>query len=69
VTLEDIVFIAVAAVISGADTFVEIAEYGRRKYKWLKGILELPNGIASHETFGRVFSLIDPQQFKECFLG
>ncbi len=66
--LVDILFIAVAAVTAGADTFVEIEEYGKIKYEWLKGFLELPNGIASHDTFGRVFSLIDPGQFKECFL-
>ncbi len=66
--LVDILFIAVAAVIAGADTFVEVQEYGKVKHQWLKGFLELPHGIASHDTFGRVFSAIDPQQFKECFL-
>ena len=41
--LVDILFIAAAAVISGADSFVEIEMYGQRKYKWLRQFLELPN--------------------------
>jgi len=66
--LVDILFIAVAAVIAGADGFVEIEVYGERKHEWLKRFLELPNGIPSHDTFGRVFAAIDGQQLKECFL-
>jgi len=66
--LVDILFIAVAAVIAGADSFVEIEIYGERKHDWLREFLELPNGIASHDTFGRVFAAIDGSQLKECFL-
>jgi hypothetical protein len=51
----DIVTIAVCAVISGADTFVDIADWGHAKRDWLEDWLALPNGIPSHETFGRVF--------------
>ena len=43
--------------------------YGKAKYEWLKGFLELPNGIPSHDTFSRVFARIDPKQFQECFLS
>ncbi len=48
--LIDIITIAICAVISGADTWVDIQMYGEAKYKWLKNFLELPNGILSHDT-------------------
>ena len=66
--LIDIVTITICAVISGADTFVEIEEYGNAKHKWLKQFLQLPNGIPSHDTFSRVFARIDTQEFQQCFL-
>lgn len=65
--LIDIVTIAICAVICGADGFIEIADYGKAKYDWFKGFLKLPNGIPSHDTFGRVFSLISPSEFQCCF--
>jgi hypothetical protein len=61
--LIDIVAIAILAVISGADGWVSIELYGKAKYEWLKGFLELPNGIPSHDTFSRVFARIKPKQF------
>jgi predicted transposase YbfD/YdcC len=67
--LLDIIVIAICSVICGADEWTEIEEYGKTKQEWLKGFLELPNGIPSHDTFGRVFSRIDPKQFQECFLS
>src|SRR4028119_2082921 len=42
--------------------------YGKAKYEWLKGFLELPKGIPSHDTFSRVFARSEPKQFQECFL-
>ncbi len=66
--LLDIVTIAVCAIVGGADTFTEIAEYGRAKEQWLRGFLALPNGIPSHDTFGRVFALLEPERFETCFL-
>ena len=65
--LMDIVGITVCAVIAGADGWVGVASFGKAKEAWLRTFLELPNGIPSHDTFGRVFSLIDPQAFEECF--
>jgi len=65
--LIDVVTIAICAVICGADGFTEIADYGKAKYDWFKGFLELPNGIPSHDTFGRIFSLISPDEFQHCF--
>jgi len=65
--LVDILVITILATICGADTWVEIQEFGVAKHDWLKTFLELPNGIPSHDTFGRVFALIDPDKFEECF--
>lgn len=66
--LLDILVIALCGVICGADSWVEIAEVGQAKEAWLKQFLQLPNGIPSHDTFGRVFALLDPQAFQQCFL-
>jgi len=65
--LHDIVFITIAAVICGCDEWNDIEEFGQIRYEWLKTILELPNGIPSHDTFNRVFSLLDPQELQQCF--
>lgn len=67
--LLDIIVIAICAVLCGADGWAAVEAFGKAKYKWLKGFLELPHGIPSHDTFGRVFSLISPVQFQECFLS
>src|SRR5919205_1623579 len=67
--LIDILVIAVCAVVAEADTFEDIALYGRCKQDWLKNFLELPNGIPSHDTFRRVLMLIDPEAFEHCFLA
>jgi predicted transposase YbfD/YdcC len=65
--LMDVVFIAVCALLSGANDFVGMEKFGKTKIDWLKKYLELPNGIPSHDTFGRVIQAIDPQQFVNCF--
>lgn len=67
--LLDIITIAVCAIIAGADSFVEIEEYGRARLAWFASFLELPNGIPSHDTFGRVFARLDPEAFERCFLS
>lgn len=67
--LIDIIFITVAAVISGAEDWNDIEDYGDNKEEWLKTVLELPNGIPSHDTFNRVFSLIDPVALQQCFIS
>ena len=66
-TLIDIIAIAVCATIAGADGWAPIALYARSKEAWLRTFLELPNGIPSHDTFGRVFCLLDPQAFQDAF--
>lgn len=65
--LLDIVVLAICGVICGADDWVSIQEFGEAKLEWFQGFLELPNGIPSHDTFGRVFGLLDPDQFHTCF--
>lgn len=65
--LTDVITIAICAVIAGADTYTAIEEYGKAKYEWLKGFLELPHGIPSHDTFGNIFSALSLREFEECF--
>jgi predicted transposase YbfD/YdcC len=65
--LMDIVAIAICAVICGSEGWEDIAKYGQAKFDWLKTFLRLPNGIPSHDTFRRVFCLLDPGAFQECF--
>jgi len=67
--LEDIFFIAISGVICGANDWANIEMFGKAKEDWLRKYLELPNGIPSHDTFGRVFQQIDPAQFEKGFLG
>jgi predicted transposase YbfD/YdcC len=66
--LLSILLIALCAVISGADNWVDIEGYGQAKQNWLETVIDLPNGIPSHDTFGRVFRFINPQAFQERFL-
>ncbi len=65
--LIDILVIAVCAVIACAESWEDIELYGRSKQPWLKTFLALPNGIPSHDTFRRVFMLLDPDAFEACF--
>ncbi len=65
----DILVIAILGTICGADGWTEICEFAEAKLDWLKTFLELPHGIPSHDTFGRVFSLLDAEVFEECFLA
>lgn len=65
--LLDIIVIAICGVICGADSWVDIEMFGKSKLKWFRKFLELPHGIPSHDTFGRVFAQLKSQEFQECF--
>jgi predicted transposase YbfD/YdcC len=65
--LLDIIVIAVCAAICDADTWTDVELFGRSKERWFRTFLELPHGIPSHDTFSRVFALIDAEQFQESF--
>ena len=67
--LIDVLAIAVCAVRAGAESFEDIALYGRSKQAWLERFLDLPSGVPSHDTFRRVLMLIDPGEFERGFLS
>lgn len=66
--LIDIIIVAICAVLSGAETWDEVELFGEEREDWLKQFLELPNGIPSHDTFRRVFSLLEARLFQERFM-
>ena len=65
--LVDIIAVAILAILCGADGWVAIETYGKAKEEWLKTFLELANGIPSHDTFGRIFSQLDPEILESNF--
>jgi predicted transposase YbfD/YdcC len=67
--LIDIITISICAVVCGADGWIDIEMYGIARKNWLEKFLELPNGIPSHDTFARVFSQINPDEFNKSFLS
>jgi len=67
--LINIITIALGAVIAGAEGWTDIEMFGQQKQAWLSRFLDLKNGIPSHDTFGRVFARIDPEQFRQSFLA
>jgi len=68
-SLPDILGIAICAVICGADGWTQIEMFGQSKKKWFGTFLDLPNGIPSHDTFRRVFNMLDPEAFEKCFMA
>ena len=67
--LLDIIGLTICAVICGADTWVDIEQYGKAKESWLSVFLELPNGIPSHDTIARLFAALNPVALQDCFLS
>lgn len=64
--LKDVLFIAFCTLLSNGEDFEDMVEFGKQRYDWLKTVLDLPNGIPSHDTFNRVLQLIDPEQLQSC---
>jgi predicted transposase YbfD/YdcC len=66
--LDDMLTIAICGVICGADSWTEIQQFGEAKRGWFQTFLQLPRGIPSHDTFGRLFAALDPDAFEACFI-
>jgi len=67
-SLEAIILQTIVAVLTGSETWVEVAEYGEEQQEWLSQYVDLPNGTPSHDTIGDLFKRIDPKQFGSCFV-
>jgi len=67
--LDEMLIIAILAVLCGASGWTEVQQFGQAKLKWLKTFLTLAHGIPSHDTFGRLFAALDPTQLEQCFLN
>ena len=65
--LRNVIFIALSAITGGADSWTDVEMFGNSKREWFENLLDLPHGIPSHDTFGRVFSMLNPEKFQECF--
>lgn len=66
--LSDMIVIAICAVICCADSWADVADFGKAKRPWFETFLDLPHGIACQDTFERVFARIDPEAFERCFI-
>jgi len=65
----NILVIAICGILCGADDWVGVETFGNAQFEWLSQFLDLSKGIPSHDTFGRVFAVIDPEQFSQGFLS
>lgn len=66
--LDDMLAIAIIAVVCGAEGRTDVEDFGHARHDWLKTFLHLPHGIPSHDTFGRVFARLAPDAFERCFV-
>jgi predicted transposase YbfD/YdcC len=67
--LHDLIVIAACAVICGAGGWAEVEVFGNSKLAWFRTFLDLPGGVPSHDTFGRVFARLDPDAFERRFVA
>ncbi len=67
--LIDILFLAVCSVLSGAEGWEDIEDFGHAKLTWLRRYLPLKNGIPTHDTIARVLSRINPSYIQKCFVN
>lgn len=66
--LQEMLVVALCAILSGADSWVAIQLWAEAKLDWLRRYVPLASGVPSHDTFGRVFAALDAQQFEACFM-
>jgi predicted transposase YbfD/YdcC len=66
--LVDILVLAFCGILAGAEGFTDFEQFGKHKKKWFKTFLKLPNGIPSHDTFGKVFAVLNPKVLHQCFM-
>src|ERR1700728_103546 len=66
--LINLIVMAVCAVIAGADDFSEIAAFAKERRDWFARFLDLSSGVPSHDTFSRVFRVLDPLAFQRCLV-
>ena len=67
--LSDVLAISILAVLCGAEGWIAVEAWAYGNIEWLQSILELPHGIPSHDTFDRVFAMLDPLAFEKCFMA
>jgi predicted transposase YbfD/YdcC len=67
--LDEMVFVAICAVISGAEGWSDIVEFAHNKREWLRRFVRLENGIPVDDTFARVLSVLSPKAFAECLFA
>ena len=67
--LVDIIVLAICAVLSGAEGWEAIEEYGHAKLEWLRKFIPLENGVPTHDTIARVLSRVSAKGLQECFLN
>jgi len=65
---KDVIMLSLIAILAGAESWVEVELFGEQKFDWLSKVLTFPNGIPSHDTIGRLFSIIDSEKFQKCFI-
>jgi len=67
--LLDIIILSILGVLSGAESYDSIEMFGKENIAFLKQILELKNGIPSHDTINRIFQVLNPKEFERCFIA
>lgn len=67
--LKSVLFLVVSAVISGADGPAEIEDFGKERKDWLEQFIDLPCGVPSHDTIGRILAIIKPTEFQKALLA